>query len=256
MHSKSTTLIQTAAIAVITGVTLAQPLVSNFDSSIEGWTVETHGNPSGAFALMNTYAPDFNSFGGAPGGYISEVDPDNQWSFFRAPPAWSGDRSQYAGGWLHYATRTDSDTFPDGRLVILIGNDGQEISADLGIPDLNVWTNRHIRLLEGSWRLGTNASGAVATQTEIDAILADLEALFIGLEFGSDLLEELVGLDSVSLSECLADLNGDGALNFLDISTFLAGFAAQDPAMDFVQDNSFNFLDVSAFLQLFGAGCP
>ena len=165
---RGTKLYSMIALSLSASIAHAQPLVSNFDSSIEGWTVETHGDPGGSFALMNTYAPDFNSFGGAPGGYISEVDPDNQWSFFRAPPAWSGDRSQYSDGWLHYSTRTDSDSYPDGRLVILVGNDGEEISTDLGIPMLNIWTDRHVRLLEGSWHLGTNASGTLATQTQID----------------------------------------------------------------------------------------
>jgi len=231
-------------------------LVSNFDSSIEDWTVETHDDPDGSFSLMNTYSPDFNSFGGAPGGYISEVDPDNQWSFFRAPPAWSGDRSRYSTGWLHYSTRSDSNSYPDGRLVILVGNDGEEISTDLGIPELNIWTNRHARLLEGTWHLGTNASGSIATQSEIDSVLGNLDALFIGLEFGSELLEEFVSLDSVSLSECLADLNGDGVLNFFDVSTFLQAFGANDPLADLTNDGIWNFFDVSAFLTAFSAGCP
>lgn len=245
-----------AALSLISCAATAQPLVSNFDSSIEGWTVETHGDPAGSFLLMNTYTPDFNSFGGASGGYISEVDPDNQWSFFRAPSAWSGDRSQFSQGWLHYATRTDSDSFPDGRLVILVGNGGQHLSADLGIPELNTWTNRHIRLLEGSWHLGTNASGAIATQSQIDGVLGSLDALFIGLEFGSDKLEEFVGLDSVSLSDCIADLNGDGLYDFFDISAFLTAFANQNTIADFNNDNVFDFFDVSAFLTAYGTGCP
>lgn len=249
-------IIQITTLSLIAGITTAQPLVSNFDSSIEDWTVETHTDPSGSFALMNTYAPDFNSFGGAPGGYISEVDPDNQWSFFRAPLAWSGDRSQYSTGWLHYSTRTDTDSFPDGRLVILIGNDGDEISSDLGIPMLNVWTARHIRFLEGSWHLGTNASGSIATQAQIDAILTDIEALFIGLEFGSDKLEEFVSLDSVRLSDCIADFTGDGVLNFFDVSAFLIAFNNNDPLADMTNDGNWNFFDVSAFLLAYSANCP
>jgi hypothetical protein len=55
---------------------------------------------------------------------------------------------------------------------------------------------------------------------------------------------------------CPADLNGDGNLNFLDVSAFLAAFGAQDPIADFTGEGSFNFLDVSAFLQAYGLGCP
>jgi hypothetical protein len=55
---------------------------------------------------------------------------------------------------------------------------------------------------------------------------------------------------------CPADLFADGMLNFIDISTFLSLFAAQDSQADFVSDGNFNFLDVSAFLSAFSAGCP
>lgn len=57
-------------------------------------------------------------------------------------------------------------------------------------------------------------------------------------------------------SACLADLTGDGALDFFDVSAFLSAFGAQDPLADFAADGSFDFFDVSAFLQLFAAGCP
>jgi len=53
-----------------------------------------------------------------------------------------------------------------------------------------------------------------------------------------------------------ADLNGDGTLNFFDVSAFLKAFAANDPIADFTGDGRFNFFDVSAFLVVFGEGCP
>ncbi len=55
---------------------------------------------------------------------------------------------------------------------------------------------------------------------------------------------------------CHADINGDGQLNFFDVSDFLSAFGAMDPAADFTNDGVFNFFDVSAFLTAFGAGCP
>jgi alpha-amylase len=56
--------------------------------------------------------------------------------------------------------------------------------------------------------------------------------------------------------DCQADLNGDGVLNFFDVSAFLSLYNTQDPAADFTGDGQFNFFDVSAFLSLFTAGCP
>ena len=55
---------------------------------------------------------------------------------------------------------------------------------------------------------------------------------------------------------CPADLNGDGMLNFFDVSEFLTAYNAMDPAADFNDDGVFNFFDVSAFLTDFNAGCP
>ena len=55
---------------------------------------------------------------------------------------------------------------------------------------------------------------------------------------------------------CPADLNGDGALDFFDVSAFLVAYNAQDPVADFNDDGMFNFFDVSAFLTAFNAGCP
>ncbi len=55
---------------------------------------------------------------------------------------------------------------------------------------------------------------------------------------------------------CAPDLNGDGVLNFFDISAFLAAFSAMDPVADFNNDGTFNFFDISAFLTAFSAGCP
>jgi hypothetical protein len=65
---------------------------------------------------------------------------------------------------------------------------------------------------------------------------------------------------AVDLSDCTpscpADLNGDGSLNFFDVSAFLVAYQSMDPVADFSGDGQFNFFDVSAFLVAFKAGCP
>ncbi len=61
---------------------------------------------------------------------------------------------------------------------------------------------------------------------------------------------------STASPNCPADITGDGALDFFDISAFLGAFAAQDPVADFTKDGVFNFFDVSAFLAAFAIGCP
>ncbi len=39
----------------------------------------------------------------------------------------------------------------------------------------------------------------------------------------------MVAHDIVCVPDCPADLNGDGVLNFLDVSAFLSAFSSQDP---------------------------
>ncbi|MDF1809504.1 MAG: cytochrome c peroxidase [Phycisphaerales bacterium] len=56
--------------------------------------------------------------------------------------------------------------------------------------------------------------------------------------------------------DCPADMNGDGELNFFDVSDFLAAYGTMDAAADINGDGEFNFFDVSDFLVAFGAGCP
>ncbi|MBX3323096.1 MAG: hypothetical protein KF757_08920 [Phycisphaeraceae bacterium] len=55
---------------------------------------------------------------------------------------------------------------------------------------------------------------------------------------------------------CPADLNNDCALDFFDVSAFLAAFSASDPIADFNSDGNFDFFDALAYLTAFGAGCP
>lgn len=55
---------------------------------------------------------------------------------------------------------------------------------------------------------------------------------------------------------CIADLTGDGQLDFFDVSAFLVAFQSQDPLADFTGDGMFDFFDVSSFLIAFQGGCP
>jgi hypothetical protein len=55
---------------------------------------------------------------------------------------------------------------------------------------------------------------------------------------------------------CLADLTGEGIVDFFDVSAFLQAFAAQESIADFTNDGIWDFFDVSAFLQAYAQGCP
>ena len=120
------------------------------------------------------------------------------------------------------------------------------------------------------------AGGTTFTTTAGDAFEVDeIQMIAIGstppeslssIQFSAGIGDEDAGDVRVRISlpettlldfnTCLADLSGDGVLNFFDVSAFLSAFAAQEPAADFTNDGVFNFFDVSAFLSAFAAGCP
>lgn len=64
-------------------------------------------------------------------------------------------------------------------------------------------------------------------------------------------------IDSFTIeTECPADLNADGVLDFFDISAFLSAYNNGDLSVDFIADGNLDFFDISAFLSLFSLGCP
>ena len=63
------------------------------------------------------------------------------------------------------------------------------------------------------------------------------------------------GAPNDGCEDCLADFNGDGAVNTLDVIAFLSAWAAEDPEADFNDDGTINTLDVLAFLSAWTAGC-
>jgi hypothetical protein len=83
----------------------------------------------------------------------------------------------------------------------------------------------------------------------------EMRVRFVAMDAEDDTIVE-VAIDDFQLYRIgcppsPADLNGDGELNFYDVSTFLVGFHAMDPIADFNTDGVWNFFDVSMFLKAF-----
>lgn len=92
-------------------------------------------------------------------------------------------------------------------------------------------------------------------------LTSTIRVKFVASDLGDGSVVE-AGIDDVRIigvscnpDTCLADINMDGDLNFLDVSAFLALFANGDLAADLTNDGQLNFLDVSAYLNEF-ANCP
>ena len=57
-------------------------------------------------------------------------------------------------------------------------------------------------------------------------------------------------------SPCIADFDGNGNVNILDVVAFITNWNAQGPGSDFNGDTNINILDVVAFITEWNAGCP
>ncbi len=111
---------------------------------------------------------------------------------------------------------------------------------------------------EGLYAVEINAFGQLIERgfVTLDGQLNDL-AFDGGRAFLANGLSGVYMLDVTdTCSGCIADLNGDGALDFFDISAFLTAFSDGDLVADFTGDGLLNFFDISAFLIAFSAGCP
>lgn len=73
-------------------------------------------------------------------------------------------------------------------------------------------------------------------------------------DVGSQNIACLIGCP-VPVSTCLADLNGDGLVDFSDYLEFLNLYDAQDLRADFNQDGLVDFSDYLEFLNHYDAGC-
>ena len=163
----------------------------------------------------------------------------------------------------------------------------QQLDLLPGTPAFNGWAIATGVSDDGSIVVGTNlyglspggsADGIIWTEsTGLVKALDYFESL--GFEFDSTL--DIIGMVTVSPdastfiaeyfdartnvvgsmilslpSACPGDLNGDGELNFFDISAFLSLYGAGDLSVDFDHNGVLNFFDISAFLGFFAQGCP
>ena len=156
--------------------------------------------------------------------------------------------------------------------VLLNNGDGTfaqefQISTDnypwlINIEDMDMDGDQDILVTHKlSTRLGVclnTGNGTFEPTQFIDYNLAQRRTRIFDVdENGSpDIISPNGGMNSITihLNQCpppcsKADLNGDGVINFFDVSMFLA------TQPDFNSDGTFNFFDVSEFLVAFSAGC-
>ncbi len=126
------------------------------------------------------------------------------------------------------------------------------------------------RDLQGNWHALTSVVSDGVNQSEFT--LHQIQIPFPA--FGTDLAVRITAngtdssdvwyIDDVAITEefiteppsCPQDIDGNGLLNFFDISSFLSLYNAQNPLADWDGNGLFNFFDISSYLASYNAGCP
>lgn len=185
-----------AALAVLAAATLpAQTVIasSTFDTNAEGWmSADLFGR-----ACNSPAPPSHIATGGNPGGFIRSGDVCST-SAFLAPSAYLGDRSATYGGELRFSLRALEDPAGLKNLMSLSGGGLTVMYQSNSQPNPNTWTDFIVSFTAGTWRIVTGSTvGAVATETQLRSILADLTALRIQADWNTG--ADRSDLDNVSL---------------------------------------------------------
>lgn len=159
-------------------------ITSTFDADPDGWqtTEDAVDAPTPAVDLFES---SIHATDGGSGIY---------W-YFSAPSKFLGSKESFYGGTLEYELKmrtSDVSSSHSEPEVQLEGTNGVVLELDLGIlPNPNDWTRFSADLsTTADWTV--ESTGLAATETQIRAVLADLDALRICGEYN-------VGADSAAL---------------------------------------------------------
>ncbi|HRJ31028.1 MAG TPA: gliding motility-associated C-terminal domain-containing protein [Cyclobacteriaceae bacterium] len=183
-------------------VTLANSfaqIISTFDTGAEGWT---------AIDNLTGPLPTYVATGGNPGGFIQVVDGvGGTATYFVAPAKFLGDRSASFGQLLQFdlqvsvtANSSTAGVRLTGGGLVLVKLLTPEFSLPVTAPN---WSSFSFRLDESvAWRV-TSTTGPLATNAQIQTVLASLTELAINGEY-STAAADGGGLDNVVLGEANA----------------------------------------------------
>lgn len=133
----------------------------------------------------------------------------------------------------------------DDMLDIVVSYDGILIGDGGGISILESRSN-------GSFRLNYVPNIGLSSWVAVADLNDDGQTDFVAPARGTDSLE--VFLDQCGV--CPADLNGDGMLDYFDVSALLNPNPGANQFLDYNLDGTTNFFDISDFLIDFQSGCP
>jgi hypothetical protein len=245
-----------ASILVASVAAGAPPLVFNFDTDPQGWSLTDHPCGGPYATPLSSGAVVWAASGGDPAGHIQAADPSSNCYFVSSPAL--GDLSAFRGGVLGFSLRTTLNNYADENTVVLVPTSGSILVGLVTPQPSAAWTRYRIQLQPSSFRVGSR-TGPVATQAQFDAALAANPRLRISAEYGL-VVAETTSLDSVAFAPapCLGDANFDGVVNFADVTTVLSSYGNEYPLTGFGDasgDGAVSFVDITTVLANFGATC-
>jgi hypothetical protein len=178
--------------------TTASAQLWTFNSDAQGWRINDLTGEGNYTTSQGTFAVNWNSSGGNPGGFISATDPSNFTFMFQAPSAQLGNYSQFLGGKLNFSLQTDlSPDFADDSVIVFRGGASNRTIVSAITPQPNAtWTNYSINLLAGEFHYD-NLGGGIVSASDFANVLSGLSDFLINAEYHAG-VAETTGLDSVS----------------------------------------------------------
>jgi hypothetical protein len=144
--------------------------------------------------------------------------------------------------WRWYSNDAGASPNEDTMIVEISEDNGSSWSTlELVTENANAWVEKRFMV--------SDITTSAIDQIRIRFTASDLINGSI-VEAGVDDLR----IESVGCPGSIADINGDGELDFVDISLFLSRFTDMDPSVDLNNDGNWDFVDVSAFITSFNAG--
>jgi hypothetical protein len=202
-------------------------LVSTFDTTDEGWTVNSSQGTDGVTGFA------WEAGDGNPAGAIAATDIGNQGGWwFVAPAAWAGDWTPYLGGTIRfdvYATAGTSTVLnPPAEAVVLLLEDGGRLRAKQGAGAvLNDWVTVDVALTADQFNLtGPASTSYTGNYSGFEEALAHVSGFIVIGDFVFQ-QQDRTRLDNVRVSAAVPE-PGSALLLLLGLS----GLALTRPSKD------------------------
>jgi Laminin B (Domain IV) len=252
-----------AALLVSASGAFAQSNIqSTFDTNPEGWLVAGYSYAAQTAGPIGGITPTHDPLNGQPAGSIRMGDQFGE-TCVVAPAQFLGDLTTSFDGEFSYdifLRFTDGVDYP---AVILVGATDSLYNVR-PTPPLDQWHHVSVPFATSEWRINS-WRGTVATQSQLLAVLSNVQAILINTEWKTG--PDDTNIDNVMLTRpgatCYADCDqstGTGVLDIFDFLCFQNAFVAAEPyACDCDTSTGPAVCDIFDFLcfqNAFVAGCP